>query len=358
MHPKRNPKPSLEQILKQKIFILDGAMGTMIQSYALSEADFRGLRFAQHTADLQGNNDLLSLTRPDIIQAIHQSYLDAGADILETNTFNANAISLADYSMEGLAFELNLFSAQLACQVAELASTPDKPRYVAGVLGPTNRTASLSPKVENPGFRNITFTELVEAYHVAIDGLVQGGVDLLLVETIFDTLNCKAALFAIERYFNQTGTRLPIWISVTISDQSGRTLSGQTVEGFWNSVAHAEPLLVGMNCALGADQMRPHLQELSRIAPCFVSAHPNAGLPDPFGNYTETPASMAEKMLSFAHEGWLNVAGGCCGTTPAHIHAIADILTNHPPLLILTINPSSSTLVNAPTSLAPDNLPA
>ncbi|MBF0401202.1 MAG: methionine synthase [Magnetococcales bacterium] len=320
-------------LLQSRILILDGAMGTMIQKHALTEADFRGERFADHPIDLQGNNDLLSLTRPDIIRAIHAAYLEAGADILETNTFNANAISLADYGMESLAYEINKASAQLARSVVEQmeASQPDHPRFVAGVLGPTNRTASLSPDVNNPGFRNVTFQDLQQAYTTAIEGLVDGGADLLLVETIFDTLNCKAALFAIADYNAGRADPLPILISATIADQSGRTLSGQTVEAFCNAVAHARPLSMGLNCAQGADQMRPYLLELGRVTEALVSAHPNAGLPNELGGYDETPAAMAAKIGEFARAGLLNIVGGCCGTTPDHIRAIAAAVRGVPP---------------------------
>ncbi|MEO5338947.1 MAG: methionine synthase [Magnetococcus sp. MYC-9] len=326
-------------LLRSRILILDGAMGTMIQKHPLTEADFRGQRFADHPLDLLGNNDLLSLTRPDIIQAIHQAYLEAGADILETNTFNANAISQADYGLESLAYELNRASAQLARQAADRmeAMDPGRPRFVAGILGPTNRTASLSPEVNNPGFRNVSFRDLQEAYATAIEGLVEGGADLLMVETVFDTLNCKAALFAISAFNDRRAEPLPVLISATITDQSGRTLSGQTVEAFCNSVAHARPLSMGLNCAQGADQMRPYLQELGRVTGALVSAHPNAGLPNELGGYDETPEVMAVKIGEFARSGLLNIVGGCCGTTPDHIRAIAQavqgVAPRTPPLL-------------------------
>ena len=315
--------------LQSRILILDGAMGTMIQRYKLNEADFRGERFSQHPVDVMGNNDLLVLTKPEIIGAIHDSYLEAGADILETNTFNANAISMADYGMEDLSYELNVAAATLARHAADKAEKkdPKKPRFVAGVLGPTNRTASLSPDVNNPGFRNVTFEELTQAYTTAIQGLVEGGADLLLVETVFDTLNCKAALFAIAEFNDQQVNPLPIMISATITDQSGRTLSGQTVEAFWNSVAHSRPLTVGLNCALGADQMRPHLLELGQVSEAFISCHPNAGLPNELGEYDETPEIMAEKIQTFAEAGLLNIIGGCCGTSPDHIRAIAEAVS-------------------------------
>ncbi len=308
-------------------------MGTMIQSYHLEEADYRGKRFADHPCDVKGNNDLLSLTQPDIIRDIHRAYFEAGADIVETNTFNGTAIAMADYQMEDLVYELNQTSAALARQVADefTAKNPDKPRFVAGVLGPTNRTASISPDVNNPGFRNITFDELVEAYLEAIAGLVDGGADLLLIETIFDTLNAKAAIFAIQTYFEQHQLRLPIMISGTITDASGRTLSGQTAEAFWNALAHAEPISIGLNCALGAAQLRQYVEALSQVVSTHVSAHANAGLPNEFGEYDESPEVMAAQMKEWAQAGFLNIVGGCCGTTPAHIQAIADAVADIPP---------------------------
>ncbi|MBA3760431.1 MAG: methionine synthase, partial [Gemmatimonadales bacterium] len=323
----------LEPLLARRILVLDGAMGTMIQSYGLGEQDYRGERFATWPRDLRGNNDLLSLTQPAIIRAIHAAYLEAGADILETNSFNSTAISMADYGMEELAYELNLASARIARNVSDEFElrAPDIPRYVAGVLGPTNRTASLSPDVNDPGFRNVGFDELVGAYGDAIRGLLDGGADLLLVETIFDTLNAKAALFAIDAHFAATGLRVPVMISGTITDASGRTLSGQTTEAFWNSVAHARPLTVGLNCALGARALRQYVQELSRVSPTFVSTHPNAGLPNEFGQYDESPEYMAGILREFAESGLVNLVGGCCGTTPAHIKAIADAVAGVPP---------------------------
>ncbi len=323
----------LEPLLARRILVLDGAMGTMIQSYGLGEQDYRGERFAGWGSDLRGNNDLLSLTQPGIIRAIHSAYLEAGADILETNSFNSTAISMADYSMEELAYELNRASARIARDVADEFEqrAPEIPRYVAGVLGPTNRTASLSPDVNDPGFRNVRFDELVAAYGDAVRGLLDGGADLLLVETIFDTLNAKAALFAIEAHFASSGLRVPVMISGTITDASGRTLSGQTTEAFWNSVAHARPLTVGLNCALGAKALRQYVQELSRVSPAFVSTHPNAGLPNEFGQYDESPEYMAGVLREFAESGLVNLVGGCCGTTPAHIKAIADAVAGLPP---------------------------
>jgi 5-methyltetrahydrofolate--homocysteine methyltransferase len=319
---------ALEPLLQQRILVLDGAMGTMIQGYRLQEADYRGARFADWPSDLRGHNDLLTLTQPAIIRDIHAAYLDAGADILETNSFNSNATSLADYGMEHLARELSEASARLARSVADAfeAASPERPRYVAGVLGPTNRTTSLSPDVNDPGFRAVSFDELVTAYTESTEGLLDGGADLILIETIFDTLNAKAAIFAVEGVFERRGERVPIMISGTITDASGRTLSGQTTEAFWNSVAHARPLTVGLNCALGAKDLRPYVQELSRIAPTYVSTHPNAGLPNEFGQYDEGPEYMAGLVREFADAGFLNVAGGCCGTTPAHIRAIVHTL--------------------------------
>ena len=316
----------IRSLLEQKILILDGGMGTMLQSYKLSEADFRGERFANHPCDVKGNNDLLSLTQPQIIRDIHRAYFEAGADIVETNTFNGTSIAMADYQMEDLVYELNKVSAQLAREVADefTANNPDKPRFVTGVLGPTNRTASISPDVNNPGFRNVSFDQLVEAYLEAIRGLVDGGSDLLLVETVFDTLNAKAAVFAIEQYFEQHDVHLPVMISGTITDASGRTLSGQTAEAFWNSLSHVQPISIGLNCALGADQLRQYVEELSNIATSYVSAHPNAGLPNEFGEYDESPEVMAVQIKEWAESGFLNIIGGCCGTTPAHIKAIAE----------------------------------
>ncbi len=323
----------LDQLLARRILVLDGAMGTMIQSYGLGEKDYRGDRFADWKSDLKGNNDLLSLTQPDIIRSIHSAYLDAGADILETNSFNSTAIAMADYGMEELVYELNHASARIARDVADEfeRNAPEVPRFVAGVLGPTNRTASLSPDVNNPGFRNVRFDDLVEAYGAAIRGLLDGGADLLLVETIFDTLNAKAALFAIDAHFASAGFRVPVMISGTITDASGRTLSGQTTEAFWNSVAHGRPLVVGLNCALGAKALRQYVQELSRVSPAFVSTHPNAGLPNEFGQYDESPEYMAGILREFAESGLVNLVGGCCGTTPAHIKAISDAVAGLPP---------------------------
>ncbi|MBA2350913.1 MAG: methionine synthase [Pseudomonadota bacterium] len=328
-----NRTAELRSLLERRILIIDGAMGTMIQTYKLSEADYRGARFADFAHDLKGNNDLLTLTQPKIVRAIHAAYLDAGADILETNTFNSTAIAMADYRMEDLVFELNRDGARIAREVADgyTRRNPDKPRFVAGVLGPTNRTASISPDVNDPGFRNTSFDALVETYTEALRGLVDGGADIVLVETVFDTLNCKAALFAIDQYFDANDARLPIMISGTITDASGRTLSGQTTEAFWNSVSHARPLAIGLNCALGAKQLRPYVEELATIADVPVSAHPNAGLPNEFGEYDETPEYMAGLIREFAESGFLNIVGGCCGTTPAHIKAIAEVVKDIAP---------------------------
>lgn len=329
---------TLDSQAERRILILDGAMGTMIQRHRLDEAAYRGARFADSETDLKGNNDLLSLTRPELIRDIHAAYLEAGADIVATNTFNANAISQADYGLEGLVTELNLASVRLAREAADEAMrrTPGQPRFVAGVLGPTNRTATLSPDVNDPGKRNVTFDGLVATYREATAALLDGGVDLMLVETIFDTLNAKAAIFALLEEFAARGREWPIMLSGTITDASGRTLSGQTVEAFWNSVAHARPFSVGLNCALGADQLRQHIEELSRLADTRVSAYPNAGLPNALGGYDETPEMMAEALGEWAAAGFLNVVGGCCGTTPDHIRAIADAVAPYPPRTLAT----------------------
>ncbi len=322
----------LKADLSQRILLLDGAMGTMIQGYKLTEADFRGERLKDHPVDLKGNNDLLALTRPDVLTAIHRAYLDAGSDIIETNTFSSTRIAQADYGLEHLVYALNRESARLARAVAdEVERATGIPRYVAGAMGPTNRTASISPDVNDPGFRNITFDELREAYREQARGLIDGGVDLLLLETITDTLNAKAALFAIDELFEELGRRLPVMISGTIVDQSGRTLSGQTTEAFWNSIRHARPFSVGLNCALGAEQMRPFVQEISRVADTFVAIYPNAGLPNEMGEYDQSPEHMARYIESFAKEGLVNIVGGCCGTTPAHIRAMAEVVRRYPP---------------------------
>ncbi len=326
-----NLRQRLNDLLARRILVLDGAMGTMIQGQELDEADFRGERFADWGQDLQGNNDLLSLTRPELIRDIHREYLAAGADIVETNTFNATAISQADYGLESIVYELNVAAARLAREAADEFSSERQPRFVAGVLGPTNRTASISPDVSDPGSRNVRFAALVDAYREAARGLLDGGSDILLVETVFDTLNAKAALFAISGLLEEIGRDVPLMISGTITDASGRTLSGQTTEAFWNSVRHAEPVMIGLNCALGADQLRPYVAELSRIADVAVSAHPNAGLPNEFGEYDQSAAEMAEIMEEFAAAGIVNLVGGCCGTTPEHISALAEVVRGHAP---------------------------
>ena len=331
-----NPRTCIAELkdrLGRRIIVLDGAMGTMIQKQNLSEADFRGERFAAHPCDLKGNNDLLVLTQPDLIGSLHREYLEAGADMIETNTFNSTAISMADYQMEHLAYELNVAGATVARKAADAVMTqdPSRPRFVAGVMGPTNRTASMSPDVNNPAFRAVTFDQLRQAYVEQVRGLVEGGSDLLLVETIFDTLNAKAAFFAIDQYRQEQGLSIPVMVSVTITDQSGRTLSGQTIEAFWHSIADADPFSVGINCALGAKQMRPYIEELSKLAPVYISCHPNAGLPNAFGGFDETPELMAADLREFAGNGWLNIVGGCCGSTPEHIAAIAETVRDLPP---------------------------
>ena len=336
-----NRAAQLRQLAARRILILDGAMGTMIQRHKLQESDYRGTRFADWPRDLKGNNDLLLLTKPEVIREIHSQYLEAGADILETNTFNANSISMADYGMEDLVYELNFEGAKLARSVADefTSRNPDKPRLVAGVLGPTSRTLSISPDVNDPGFRNVSWDELVRTYYEATDGLVKGGADLILIETIFDTLNAKAAVFAVKQYFDDTGETRPIMISGTITDASGRTLSGQTVEAFWNSLRHAEPFSFGFNCALGAKDLRQHVAEIAAKADCLVSAHANAGLPNAFGGYDETPEQMAGAMAEWARSGFLNIVGGCCGTTPDHIRAIAEAVATFPPRTPPVIEP-------------------
>ncbi len=347
----------LNALLEQRILILDGAMGTMIQSYKLQEEDYRGERFKDWASDLKGNNDLLSITQPAIIREIHTAYLEAGADIIETNTFNSTSISMADYHMEELVYELNLTAARLARDAADAVERKTgQIRFVAGVLGPTNRTCSLSPDVNDPGFRNVTFDQLVEAYSEAVQGLMDGGVDALLVETIFDTLNAKAALFAIEQYRDAQGVDVPIMISGTITDASGRTLSGQTTEAFWNSLRHVQPLSIGLNCALGAKQLRPYVEELSRIADTYISAHPNAGLPNAFGEYDEGPEDMALIIREFAESGFVNIIGGCCGTTPAHIQAIAEAVRELPRRQVPAIPRACRLAGLEPCTIAPDSL--
>ncbi len=348
----------LKQQLSQRILFLDGAMGTMIQSYKLEEKDYRGDRFADWSSDLKGNNDLLSLTQPEIIKAIHRAYLDVGSDIVETNSFNATSIAMADYGMEDLAYEINRESARLAREACEevTALTPDKPRFVAGVLGPTNRTASMSPDVNDPGFRNISFDDLVHAYTEAIRGLIDGGADIILIETVFDTLNAKAAVFAVEQYFEKIGYKLPIMISGTITDASGRTLSGQTVAAFWNSLSHAEPISIGFNCALGAKELRQYIEELSNIVDTHVSAHPNAGLPNEFGEYDESPEDMAKELEDWAKSGYLNIIGGCCGTSPDHIKAIIQAVEKHSPRPLPDIQKQCRLSGLEPLNIGPDSL--
>lgn len=324
---------ALHEAAASRILLLDGAMGTMIQRLKLEEADFRGARFADWRRDVKGNNDLLNLTQPSAIGAIHGAYFEAGADFASTNTFNANRISMADYGMEELAGEINSAGARVAREAADAWTErdPARPRFVAGAIGPTNRTASLSPDVNDPTFRNITFDDLREAYREAAAALIAGDVDVLLIETVFDTLNAKAALFAIEEVFDDLGIRLPVMVSGTITDLSGRNLSGQTPEAFWNSIRHARPFSVGLNCALGAAQLRPYVAELSRVADTRISAYPNAGLPNEFGEYDELPEDTARHIREWARSGLVNLVGGCCGTTPGHIHAIAEAVAGVAP---------------------------
>jgi 5-methyltetrahydrofolate--homocysteine methyltransferase len=325
---------TLQDCLKERILIIDGAMGTMIQRYKLEEKDYRGNRFKDWHTDVKGNNDLLSITQPQIIEEIHKQYLEAGADIIETNTFSSTSIAQADYDMQSLAYELNVASAKCARNAADEYSTknPSKPRFVAGAIGPLNKTLSLSPDVNNPGYRAVTFDTVAAAYTEQIKGLVDGGVDIILIETIFDTLNAKAAIYAAKNYFRQNNIpELPIMISGTITDASGRTLSGQTLEAFYVSVMHANPISIGLNCALGASEMRPHIEELSQIAGCYTSAYPNAGLPNAFGEYDEQPHETAHIIEEWAKEGFVNIVGGCCGTTPDHIKHIAEEVAKYKP---------------------------
>ncbi len=328
-----NKKEILQQALNERILVLDGAMGTMIQRYNLCEEDFRGEKFKNHTHPLKGNNDILSITRPDIIKEIHREYLQAGADIIETNTFSGTSVAQADYALEEVVYELNVEAAKIAREVAQefTAENPRKPRFVAGSIGPTNKTASMSPDVNNPGFRAISFDELVVAYREQVTGLIDGGADILLVETVFDTLNAKAALYAIEEVLEQKNIQLPVMVSGTITDNSGRTLSGQTTEAFLISLSHIPLLSIGLNCALGAKQMLPYLQILNEKAPFYVSAHPNAGLPNEFGEYDETPELMREQIEEYLQLNLVNIIGGCCGTTPEHIKAIADAAARFKP---------------------------
>ena len=332
-NPQNNKHEQLSTALKQRILILDGAMGTMIQAHKLEEQDYRGERFKDWHVLIKGNNDLLSLTKPEIITDIHRSFLAAGADIIETNTFNSTTISMEDYDMASISREVNLESAKLARAVCDefSAKTPEKPRYVAGVLGPTSKTCSLSPDVNDPGYRNITFDKLVTAYVESTLALMEGGVDIILIETIFDTLNAKAASFAVEEAFEQAGRTLPVMISGTITDASGRTLSGQTTEAFYNSIRHIKPLSIGLNCALGPDLLRQYVEELSRVCETFVSVHPNAGLPNEFGEYDLEADDMAKEIIDWGKSGFINIVGGCCGTTPAHIRAFAKGLEGATP---------------------------
>ncbi len=348
----------LSALLRERILILDGGMGTMIQQHRFDEAAYRGDRFADWGSDLKGNNDLLCITQPAIIEAIHRAYLDAGADIIETNSFNATRIAMADYAMEEIARELNVAAAQCARRAADaaMAADPNRPRFVAGVLGPTNRTASISPDVNDPGYRNTNFDALVDAYLEAIDGLVEGGADLLLIETIFDTLNAKAAVFAVKKYCDDHQLDIPMMISGTITDASGRTLTGQTTEAFYHSLRHAEPVSIGLNCALGAKELRPYMAELSRISEGFVSAHPNAGLPNEMGEYDESPQAMAAEIRDWASKGYLNVIGGCCGTTPAHIQAIAEAVAPFPPRALPEITPACRLSGLEPLTIDADSL--
>src|SRR5215831_1730619 len=325
---------ALAEIMKQRIAIIDGAMGTMIQRYKLGEADYRGERFATHPKDVKGNNELLQLVKPEVLREIHSQYLAAGADVIETNTFGATSIAQEDYGLGHLAREMNVAAARLARECADAYSTPDHPRFVAGALGPTPRTASISPDVNDPGARNVSFEELRAAYREQAEGLVEGGADLFLVETIFDTLNAKAAIFALDELMDETGIRLPVIVSGTVTDASGRILSGQTVSAFWHSVRHARPIAVGLNCALGAALMRPYIEELAKVAgDTFVSCYPNAGLPNPMSEtgFDETPQVTGSLMEEFAKSGFLNIAGGCCGTTPAHIAEIARRVSTYRP---------------------------
>lgn len=323
----------IQDVLKERILVLDGAMGTMIQRYTLDEADFKGERFKDHKHTLKGNNDLLSITRPDIIKAIHKEYLEAGADIIETNTFSGTTIAQADYHLQDAVYDINFYAAKIAKEAATefTKKNPAKPRFVAGAMGPTNKVASLSPDVNNPGYRAITFDELAVAYKQQAQALLEGGVDVLLLETITDTLNTKAGLFAIQELFDERGSEVPIMISGTITDASGRTLSGQTTEAFLVSLSHVPLLSIGLNCALGADMLRPYLQVLNENAPFYVSAYPNAGLPNEFGHYDQTPEEMAALVEEYLREGLVNIIGGCCGTTPEHIKKIADLVKRFKP---------------------------
>ena len=333
-------KPDVREVLKNNILVLDGAMGSMIQTYKLTEEDFRGEQFKDHPHSLKGNNDLVGITRPDVLKEIHCQYLEAGADIIETNTFSGTWIAQADYKLEHAVYDINFYSAKIAKEAADefTLKNPNKPRYVAGSIGPTNRTASMSPDVNDPGYRAVTFDQLVDAYSEQVKALIEGGVDILLVETIFDTLNAKAALFAISEVQEKLGTNLPVMVSGTITDASGRTLSGKTAEAFLASVSHMDLLSVGFNCALGASMMRPYLEVLSANTPFGISAHPNAGLPNEMGEYDESPSDMQKQIKEFLDKGLMNIIGGCCGTTPAHIKAIAEIAAQYKPRPVINLN--------------------
>lgn len=324
---------AFRRMARQRILLLDGAMGTMIQDHKLSEDDYRGKRFASYKSDLKGNNDLLNLTQPRIIREIHLDYLHSGADMITSNTFNANSTSMAEYGLEGVVGELNTAGAALAREAADAAEAedPDRPRFVVGAIGPTSKTTSISPDVNDPGYRAVSFDDIKTAYAEAARALIKGGADMLMLETVFDTLNAKAGLFALETVFDELGYRVPVMISGTITDLSGRTLTGQTTEAFWNSVSHAGPISVGLNCAFGAEQLRPYVQELSRVADTLISAHPNAGLPNEFGEYDEAPETTAGFLAEWAEAGLVNILGGCCGTTPDHIKAIAAAVQEIPP---------------------------
>lgn len=326
-------KPDIQEVLKEKILVLDGAMGSLIQTYQLEEKDFRGTKFKNHSHPLKGNNDLLALVQPDVLKEIHSLYLEAGADILETNTFSGTTIAQADYALEDAVYDINFHSARIAKEVANefTQKTPNKPRYVAGAIGPTNRTLSISPDVNDPGFRAVTWDEMVLAYKEQTTALIDGGIDIVLVETIFDTLNAKACLYAIDEVFEEKGIKLPIMVSGTITDASGRTLSGQTADAFVTSVSHIDLLSVGLNCALGANMMKPYLEVISKNTKFSVSAHPNAGLPNEFGEYDETPEDMTAQIKEFLDGSLINIIGGCCGTTPAHIKAISDLASEYKP---------------------------
>ncbi|MDQ8023327.1 MAG: homocysteine S-methyltransferase family protein, partial [Moraxellaceae bacterium] len=358
MQPDRTSE--IADLLKQRILILDGGMGTMIQQYKLGEADYRGARFADYNRDIKGNNDLLVLTKPEVIREIHAQYLDAGADIIETNTFNATRVSQAEYGLEEVAYELNVEGARLVRELCDeyTAKNPAKPRFCAGVIGPTSRTLSISPDVNDPGFRNVSFDELAEDYYQSAKGLMEGGADILLIETVFDTLNAKVAVYAVQKLFEDLGRTLPIMISGTITDASGRTLSGQTATAFWYSLAHARPISMGLNCALGAKELRQYVAELSGVCNTYVSAHPNAGLPNPLAptGYDETPEQLAGDIREWAASGFLNIVGGCCGTTPAHIKAVADVVASIAPRNVPVLEPRLNLSGLEPFSVGADSL--